>query len=197
MRLLFAACSVLFGLSLAAAVDPCVFCGSAIHNGERCPFAPDDARSAVEAFNQHGTEIPDALIQKYGNIPPRSDDVFGDTSLTSPPHRLPPAPTARPNRLLHRRPPPPVPFREMRRARTNTPTRIRPSATVDAHVPAHEAERAPLVAAAPPGAGPAGARYRSVAAPPAMPATTPAATTTPPTPSTRPPACPSAARSSP
>ena len=79
MRLLFAACSVLFGLSLAAAVDPCVFCGSAIHNGERCPFAPDDARSAVEAFNQHGTEIPDALIQKYGNIPPRSDDVFGDT----------------------------------------------------------------------------------------------------------------------
>ncbi len=69
MRLLFAACSVLFGLSLAAAVDPCVFCGSAIHNGERCPFAPDDARSAVEAFNQHGTEIPDALIQKYGTTP--------------------------------------------------------------------------------------------------------------------------------
>ena len=83
MRLLFAACSVLFGLSLAAAVDPCVFCGSAIHNGERCPFAPDDARSAVEAFNQHGTEIPDALIQKYGNIPPRSDDVFGDTDQPS------------------------------------------------------------------------------------------------------------------
>ena len=96
MRLLFAACSVLFGLSLAAAVDPCVFCGSAIHNGERCPFAPDDARSAVEAFNQHGTEIPDALIQKYGNIPPRSDDVFGDTDQPDQPSAPAPARADRP-----------------------------------------------------------------------------------------------------
>ena len=84
MRLLFAACSVLFGLVLAAAVDPCVFCGSAIHNGERCPFAPDDARSAVEAFNQHGTEIPDALIQKYGNIPGQPNEYHPSAMLLCP-----------------------------------------------------------------------------------------------------------------
>ena len=88
MRLLFAACSVLFGLGLAAAVDPCVFCGSAIHNGDSCPSVPDDAQRAVEAFNQHGTEIPDALIQKYSNIPRRSFDVFGDTDQPD----QPPAP---------------------------------------------------------------------------------------------------------